>query len=674
MHSIKEAEDSPENLRFTRESKAINQFNDAGEDEMEELRDNNYKPTMKLFDDFHPGRDNAKVKYIDDNANTALPPSSPNAYKLTTQSPSFTGLGNQENGLTPSDAQIAVGLNHIVVLANNDARIINKQTGALISDVTLTAFFGWSGFVFDPRIFYDPYGQRFVALALQSSGCSSDSRFRVLISNNSDPTQGWFWYEIDVDGANSHWLDFAMLGFNKDWIAVAGNSLCGASTGIWVLPKSTAYTGASITYYFWNSIYLAAPAFTFDNTIDKLYLVKSGNSNISGTGYVDSWYISGNAPSLTASYSYGTSPWQSFATDSAHCPKQLGGQTFTSVNIFGHAMTSNCVYRNGYLWFAHPVFLPATGTTNRSSLQWWQVNPATGAVQQVGRVDDGTGGISEYYPSLGVNAAYDVSLSYSIFSSSYYQSAAYNFRSSSDAAGTLPNAIFYYSGGAVDGDGRGGDYAQSAIDPLDDMSIWMVNQVPASTGYWETRYTFLPAYYGCYTDATFGNSNWSGNTKNEASNSITSAEMIQPYSNVEYDAGSYVTLSPGFVANQGSYFKALIDGCNGLRVGHPKSTDVNRFDPIIANNSPDSEFTFSIFPNPNNGRFTIAYTCKESQKVDISIYNIQMQKVQSLSTETVELEGFHQQYVDLSHLTAGIYFCRATIGKQTLVRKVEIQP
>ena len=49
----------------------------------------------------------------------------------------------------------------------------------------------------------------------------------------------------------------------------------------------------------------------------------------------------------------------------------------------------NLVYRNGYLWFAHTVFLPGTGTPTHSAIQWWQFNPAVGVTQR-GRIEDTT--------------------------------------------------------------------------------------------------------------------------------------------------------------------------------------------------------------------------------------------------------------------------------------------
>lgn len=637
-------------------------------EQFQENEEERYFIGAELYKKINPSYASAQIKHLDPVRDVVMPPQNNYVQKITAQHPGYVGLGNLPNGLDPSDAQVAAGPNHLVALANGDAKIINKQTGAVISSNNLAAFFSWSGFVFDPRIMYDPYGGRFVALALKNAtnNCSSvDSKFRVLISNNSDPTQGWFYYEFDVDGANQTWMDFAKLGFNKDWICVSGNVRCGSNPiGLYVLPRTASYAAGSITYYYWNSIELGNPAFTFDMSIDKLYIVQTGNPNVNGVGYVNSWYIN-SAPQLVASNSYGTSPWQAFATDSAHCPKQLGGRTFTAVNIFGHAIFNNAVYRNGALWFTHAVFLPATGVTNRTSTQWWSVNPATGAVNQVGRIDDGTGATSEYYMSIGVNSNNDAVVTYSIFNSTYYQSAAYNYRNAADPAGQVPNGVFYHGGASVDPDGRGGDYSQVAVDPLDDQSFWVVNQVPG----WETRFALIPGYYGCYTDATFGNSNWSGYTKNEASGTITSAEMIQSPSMVDYDAASYVDLVTGFVANEGSFFLATNDGCGGFKPAKLKNTILPQY--ISIPNAQEGNDDLAIYPNPANNLFNIKYKLNNDDDVKISIFGTDSKLVKEIGYKKKQA-GMHNELIDVSKLTSGVYFAKIKRGNKIETRKITV--
>ena len=615
----------------------------------------------------NPMHATAQVKQFDPVKDVTAPPVAGYEEKLTSLHPGYVGLGNQPGGLDPSDAQIAAGPNHLVVLANADAKILNKQTGAVISTSSLATFFQWSGFVFDPRIMYDPYGQRWVALALKNSTntCASvDSKFRVLISNNSDPTQGWFYYEFDVDGANQTWMDFAKLGFNKDWICISGNVRCGTNPiGLYVLPRTAAYAAGSISYFFWNSIELGNPAFTFDMSIDKLYIVRTGNPNSVGVGYTDTWYIN-SVPQLITSNSYGVAaPWQAFATNASGYPQQSGGPAFSAVNIFGHAIFNNAIYRNGALWYTHAIFLPATGATNRVSTQWWSVNPASGTVNQVGRIDDGSGATSEYYMSIGVNKNSDAVVTYSWFNGASNPSAAYNYRNAADGAGQMPQGVVYYNGQAADGDGRGGDYSQVAVDPIDDQSFWVVNQVPD----WDTRFALIPGYYGCFTDATFGNSIWSGYTKNEASNSITSAEMIQSPSMVDYDAGGYISLTSGFSANEGSVFRATIDGCGGFRPARQKS-GITAAKISIAT-TPDINDDLSIYPNPSNTVFNIRYKLKNDDNVKIMIFSTDMKLVRQIEYKK-KSTGMHTEVIDASRMEAGIYFTKIQRGNDMQTRKI----
>jgi len=680
IKDVHEMERSPFNIKKTGPPKPADAEMEGEKEEFEMLDFNRNKNLLE--------RARANVFQFDEGKNVTLPAVPPPKSVVTTQDPAFTFTGNQQNGSIPSDAEGAAGPLYIVALSNGDARIINKLTGAVYSTVTLDAFFGGFSGSFDPRIFYDPFGKRFVAEALSGARnpCSPvDSKFRILVSSTSDPTQGWYYYEFDFDPNNSAWMDFGLIGFNKDWIVLNGNSICGSLNSLFAFPKAGVYAGGSITYYSWAGIGIFPPALTYDNSLDREYLVGIGNPNLNGVGYVDSKYISGNPPSLFGSNSYGVaSPWQANITpwcnegqsypDCGKIPQQFGSSvTFGFVGTFGHSFYQNCVYRNGSLWFTHPVFLPASGTDNRTSTQWWQVNPSTGVVQQVGRIDDPTGTVCTFYPSIAVNSQNDAVVSYCIFSPNYYQSAAYNFRNASDPAGSVPHALFYASGGNINTSTRTGDYGETVVDPNDDMSIWAINQVSsASADYFETKVTLLPAYYGCYTDATFGNNNWSGNTKNEASGSITSQEMIQANSNVVYDAGSLIRLSPGFRANLGCKFHAYINGCGGtIGIGNnQKDNTVEKSAISQANKEEINTPALQVFPNPTTSEVTLVFTLKKDERnvfvhvIDKTGREVKQQKLNNLN------KGKQSFVMNLADLSSGIYNINLLLNNERLSANV----
>ena len=79
---------------------------------------------------------------------------------------------------------------------NSQVRIQNRS-GTNLSTVSLNSFWssvnGGSG-TFDPKVLYDPYNNRWIAVACDDSR-SATSAFSLAVSANSDPTGTWYLYE-----------------------------------------------------------------------------------------------------------------------------------------------------------------------------------------------------------------------------------------------------------------------------------------------------------------------------------------------------------------------------------------------------------------------------------------------------------------------------------------------
>jgi hypothetical protein len=169
-----------------------------------------------------------------------------------TPAASFLALGD-DNTRIPPDTMGAVGPNHLMVTLNSQVRIQDK-TGGVLSTTSLQNFWASLGpfqtviGVFDPRIHYDPFSGRWITVACADPR-HANSSVVVAVSQTSDPTGLWNFYQVDVDLADLLWADYPSVGFNKDWIVVQfnmydmGNNF--SRSEIYVFDKLNLYSGGA---------------------------------------------------------------------------------------------------------------------------------------------------------------------------------------------------------------------------------------------------------------------------------------------------------------------------------------------------------------------------------------------------------------------------------------------
>jgi len=458
--------------------------------------------------------------------------------------------GSPASGWIPPDTQGAAGPNHLMVAVNGNVRIQTK-TGTTLMSQTLVNFFAavanGSGFVFDPRVEYDPYGNRWILIA-GADVDSANSAILVGTSQTSDPTGNWNLKRIDADPQDLSSADYPMLGFSKNWIVVSANmfSLPGRSTPFYsrffVLNKTNFYAGGgsytqiSAPNNVSGSI---MPAKTQDANLTTMYLLQNWNGNFGGNGFLRLYTITGAVGSETLNnvstgiFFSTPNPWD-FAPPTANFAPQLG--TSNKINV-GDARMHNVVYRNGSLWCVHNVFLPAGGAPTRSSVQWWQINPTSNSVQQRARIDS-TSGLFYAFPSIAVNQNNDVMIGYSRFSSSQFAGADYAYRAGTDAANTLRDDTVLKAGAATYsaldevGRNRWGDYSATTVDPTNDIDFWTLQEYVASTDTWAT---------------------WWGKIGTTTCNAPGSFSLISPTDGQSLSSTTSTMLSWGASANADSY-------------------------------------------------------------------------------------------------------------------------
>lgn len=416
----------------------------------------------------------------------------------------FQGL-TDDNTAYPPDTYGAVGTNYVVTMLNTQVRIQTRD-GTTVQTMSLPQF--WSStnigsyfVVFDPRIVYDPFNHRWIASAVVDYD-STTSGLLIAVSRTSNPTNtgdaGWNMRRVKADSSSQRWADFPTLGFNKDWIVAQANMFFTSVNGgafsrshIYVFNKTNLYAGNFTSpTLFTNAVNAGTefPAVTYDNSLSTIYLVQRVTGNFQGNGYMRILSITGsvNSPVLNnagsnAVYLIVNSTWDDRAPNSgADFAPQLG----LSVKVQNNdSRLGNLIYRNGYLWFAHTVFLPA-GNPTKSAVQWWQVNPSLG-VSQRARIEDSTGTNFYAFPSIAVNRFNDVLIGFSRYSSNQYVSANYAFRAFNDSLNTMQTERAFKDGedsywkqqtNSTPYRNRWGDYSATCVDPVNDGDFWTLQE------------------------------------------------------------------------------------------------------------------------------------------------------------------------------------------------------
>jgi hypothetical protein len=420
----------------------------------------------------------------------------------------------------PPDTMGAVGLDKVFTTLNNNYRVHNKLTGAPLSTVSGDTFWSSTGGTgtFDPRVQYDPYQNRWLINAVSNAG-TANSSILVGVSDTSDPQGTYTLYRVIVGcaagavgcNAGGEWADFPMLGFNKKWVAIGWNQFTSSTNAfvggkMLVLDYPTLRTGTAAGTIFSNPSaatgFCMHPATTFSATEETLYVPahqQSGGAlyrlhKITGTAAAPVFTLDTTARVRTGG------GWTQPGGDNlpqqcipgVSIPTQTCPATPRGLEAGDSFIRSNVVFRNGKVWYAQSIALPAGGLTvaSRFAAQWTALN-TDGTFFDGGRVDDPTaqifnGGKHYSYPSISVNRNNDAMLGFSEFESDDYVDAGYTVRLGSDAPGTMREPVIYKEGEdyyqkTFSGTrNRWGDYSHTVIDPANDRDLWTIQEYAAA--------------------------------------------------------------------------------------------------------------------------------------------------------------------------------------------------
>jgi len=191
----------------------------------------------------------------------------------------------------PPDGDIATSATWMVQVNNDVITTLNWFTNAFAQKSLATFFGDGTNFIFDPRVIWDPYWNRFVVLADACNPCSGAgtvSVFELAISQTSDPTGAYFIYRFGPGTATGDFADFPQLGMDLNSIILTYNDFFlagGLDAKTAAIAKAYLYNGLSFSVpLFGGSGCTIAPPYVLDNSGVDYLLTFCPNDNKVFTG------------------------------------------------------------------------------------------------------------------------------------------------------------------------------------------------------------------------------------------------------------------------------------------------------------------------------------------------------------------------------------------------------
>jgi hypothetical protein len=174
----------------------------------------------------------------------------------------FDGPG--PNGLTPPDPDVARGYDYVVTCTNDDFAVYDS-CGQEVFYSDINDFLGMGGhFLFDPKVIFDPWGQRWVMMYHNKDENPQLSELVVFITEDSNPpglTGGWYYrFNTLQDGGtgDAAWADYFDLGYSNTQIFASGNMFRFAGGFRWgrliFFNKGQMYNADATNYLWWHNL------------------------------------------------------------------------------------------------------------------------------------------------------------------------------------------------------------------------------------------------------------------------------------------------------------------------------------------------------------------------------------------------------------------------------------
>ncbi len=393
----------------------------------------------------------------------------------------FPGMDLQTGLVNPPDTMGAVGPAHFLEFTNGSVAIYDKRTGLRLSRVTLRAFFSIvGGGKFDPRVLFDAHSGRWIAVAANAVSTQTPWGIVLAVSHTADPFGEWFQVFIHDTRAPFALHDFPILGVGPKGIYV-GVCVCDkvGTRVLWAFEKAPLATnppqlGAVSQWDFGSELGIPVPVHSYAAGGADLVLGLVPNPASITVYFVD------GTPSSPILRSQGTitGPVDSIPPGAAEA---LGTDPTLGISV-GQYLTSAPVYRNRTLWL-----VLRENANGRVGVRWMRLNPFASPPQTVQQGTIARAGMDLYFPSIAVNALNQVLVGFSGSGPETYIGAYVTGRKDGDPIGAAGPLVTMKSGEAPyattpDANRRWGDYSATCVDPVDDLTLWTIQQYAGPNG------------------------------------------------------------------------------------------------------------------------------------------------------------------------------------------------
>jgi len=459
----------------------------------------------------------------------------------------FTAATLTDTGAFPPDDMGGLGPSQYFLFVNGRLRTFSKATG--LADGVVNAdpdvFFSsvmtpvvspvLLNFTSDPQIRYDRLSGRWfmsiIDVPCTSSTCSTTAANRWLLAVSDAASNGvitgstvWTFYWFQGDASN--FLDYPSLGVDANALYVGGDMFTGAGafagTNGYVIRKSSVLSGGPMVVTAFPGLAGASTDGPFaprgvdnyDPASSEGYFIGVSNT-LFGELVLRRVSNPGGTPTISGNIAI-TVP-----TTSTPIPVQHLGNTGGNagrIDAIDDRLFAAHI-RNGRLWTAHNIAVTSAGVASssnsnrRDGARWYELNGirstdngGTPVIVQSGTIYDNAATLAaarQYsIPTVMVSGQGHAALGFTTAGTPYHIDAATVGRLVGDPAGTVQTPVIFTSSSTAynpTGDPGGssgrrwGDYSFVSLDPIDDMTMYTVEQFCDATNSYGCRVTRLKA-------------------------------------------------------------------------------------------------------------------------------------------------------------------------------------